>query len=51
MTARYLALALILAILVAPVRAAVAQGPPNLVERLEKALNGEDRPSGLVIQI
>jgi hypothetical protein len=51
MTARYLAPAMILAILVAPVPAAVPQGPLTLVQRLEKALKGEDRPSGLVIQI
>jgi hypothetical protein len=51
MTARYLAPALILAILVAPVPVAVPQRPPTLVERLKKALKGDDRPSGLVIQI
>jgi hypothetical protein len=51
MTARYLAPASILTILVAPVREAVPHGPPTLVAGLEKALKGEDRPSGLVIQI
>ncbi len=51
MTVKYLTPVLILAILVIPALAAPPKGAPTLIERLEKALKGDNSPFTLVIQI